>query len=107
MHMIKFEAPFFVDVIEDTGDTEILIEHDGAVRAFYVCADGEDAPKTCRAINLLWQAVNYGMPDPAYRAEFIETYGQGAYGAEAAARFVGAMISMGIVPDDVHLTAIH
>lgn len=102
-----FATPFFHAVIDDTGDTEVIFSKGGIDRAFYVCDDAEDADKATRAINLLWQAITYGIPDPAYKKEFTDAFGPDAYGADAVQKFAGAMVAIGAIPGDFHERAVH
>ena len=103
-----FETPFFVAEIEDTGDIEILFPKGAKTsQRFYTCGDGEDSDKTCRAINLLWQAITYGAPDPKYKEEFVNTFGPDAYGASDVNMFAGAMMAIGAIPDNFHEMSVH
>ena len=63
-----FEQPFYIVDVDD--DFEVKAKPDGQPITAFSCADFETAVEIAMAMNVVWQTLQYGQPDPDLWKEF-------------------------------------
>lgn len=94
-----FRQPFYV-YGED--QASVCFKHNGERTDIYDCATVDVAVEIASAMNLVFQCITYGMPDPIAKKEFDGKYGGLNYCADDVQEFVGKMMEHGLIPMNFH-----